>query len=372
MVSRQLWFLSSKENRWKRNWTIEKLRRKIGRISGWKWRFRVKTSTDEQGCSPSLTPLSLSLSSLLSYAYIRCWYAQDDIRVSPFYIVLLNTFAFYHCVAREMADEASIMKQRFFHDHLPRLKPIDESSMNNSYTSQKQPILQSSSFLPPIAPTAGSVSSTDTSQIPASIANTESPPPSVVNSLAIREAADRFLQKNRGTSFSSAPSTTPMGAVPRPKRTARYEHIQSRIDTGLPRVEPIARLNADTYQLKPTRPINWTTLKQEVEQDIHIRAQAKRLQFTAGITYTSQLSALVNLVRNKVKTHLTMLMGLGKERYKIVVQVTVFQNNVAGLHVASRCLWNTQTDNSITIKMQGVDCDVLFVVFLCYTDVGAI
>ena len=271
-----------------------------------------------------------------------------------------------------MADETSIVKQRFFHDHLPRLKPINERAMNDAHLSKKQPKLQGSSLLPPIVSTAGSVTSSDTTNVPPSIANTDSPPSSVIHSFAVHEEADRFLQKNRGTSFSSVQSTAPAVVASRTKRTALYGHIQSRIDTGLPRVEPIARQEFDTYQVKPTRPISWTALKQEVEQDLQIRAQAKRLQFNTGITYTTQLTTLVNQVRNKVKAHLTTLMGLGKERYKIVVQVSVFQTNAAGLHVASRCLWNTQTDNSVTIKMQGVDCDVLIVVFLCYTDLGAI
>jgi hypothetical protein len=271
-----------------------------------------------------------------------------------------------------MADEASIVKQRFFHEHLPRLKPINESPMNEIHTSQKQPKLSGSSLLPPIVTVAGSVTSSDTTNAPPSIAHTESPRPSVIHSLAVREAADRFLQKNRATSFSSVQSTVPGIITSRLKRTALYGHIQSRIDTGLPRVEPISRQEVDTYQLKPMRPINWTTLKQEVEQDIQIRAQVKRLQFITGITYTTQLTTLVNQVRNKIKSHLTTLMGVGKERYKIVVQVAVFQHNAAGLHVASRCLWNTQTDNSVTIKLQGIDCDVLIVAFLCYTDLGAI
>jgi ABC-type xylose transport system permease subunit len=65
-------------------------------------------------------------------------------------------------------------------------------------------------------------------------------------------------------------------------------------------------------------------------------------------------------------------MGSGEERYKIVVHLTVFQSKATGLYIASRCLWNTHTDNSVTLRMYGVDCDILIVVFLCYTDLGAI
>ncbi|CAF4653173.1 unnamed protein product, partial [Rotaria magnacalcarata] len=75
---------------------------------------------------------------------------------------------------------------------------------------------------------------------------------------------------------------------------------------------------------------------------------------------------------SKVKHYLSSTIGGSAQRYKIVVHLTVFQKIPAGLHVASRCLWDTRTDNSVTIKMQGVDCDILVVVFLCHTDVRAI
>ena len=57
---------------------------------------------------------------------------------------------------------------------------------------------------------------------------------------------------------------------------------------------------------------------------------------------------------------------------RVVVHLTVFPTKAVGLHVASRCLWDIHTDNSITIKMQGVDCNFLIVIFLCYTELGAI
>jgi hypothetical protein len=157
-----------------------------------------------------------------------------------------------------------------------------------------------------------------------------------------------------------------------PRRSTLYDHIQAKIDTGLPRTDSKEPLESHTHQLEPLRPVNWSALKQEIEQDIHIRAHSKRLQFNSGITYAIQLTTLGNLVRSKIKSHLSSTTGSGDERYKIVVHLTVFPTIAAGLHVASRCLWDTRTDNSITIKIQGVDCDILIVAFLCYTNPGAI
>jgi hypothetical protein len=130
-------------------------------------------------------------------------------------------------------------------------------------------------------------------------------------------------------------------------------------------MENLTQIEKDTYQLGPTRPINWCLLKQELNHDTQIRAQAKRIEFNTGFTYPTQLT---NLVRSKVKAHISSLTNSNEERYKILVQLHVFQTMVGGLHIASRCLWNPLTDNSITIKMQGVDCDLLIIVFLCYTD----
>ncbi|CAM9486983.1 unnamed protein product [Chrysoparadoxa australica] len=54
-------------------------------------------------------------------------------------------------------------------------------------------------------------------------------------------------------------------------------------------------------------------------------------------------------------------------RYKIVVQVTVGQMKAQGVRVASRCLWDTATDNyaSVSYKSQSLWCSTM--VFGVYT-----
>ncbi|CAM9277509.1 unnamed protein product, partial [Choristocarpus tenellus] len=55
-------------------------------------------------------------------------------------------------------------------------------------------------------------------------------------------------------------------------------------------------------------------------------------------------------------------------RYKIVVQVTIGQMKNQGVRVASRCLWDTSTDNhaSVHYKTQSLWCSAM--VFGVYTE----
>jgi hypothetical protein len=272
-----------------------------------------------------------------------------------------------------MRDNTKMIKHRFYESHLPPIKPVVEHGTTNKHSSPRQPKRRGSTFLPSITQNAplGSTVSSGPPVSPTPNTETSSTTTTTFNS-AVHEAAQRFILRNNLVKFSQElPSATLANSLYQRRKTL-YDHIPAKIDTGLPRTDSIHPPECDTHQLEPTRPVNWSKLKHELEQDIHIRAHAKRIQFNSGITFTTQLSTLATLLRSKVKTHLSSPTGSGDERYKIVVQLTVFPTTAAGLHVASRCLWDTRTDNSVTIKMQGVDCNFLIVVFLCYTELGAI
>ena len=268
-----------------------------------------------------------------------------------------------------MSDELSAIKEDYSDHSLPRLKPPRERDMRNK--SPKQPKLRGSSLLPPIVHSPVSSSSTRTSIVALSSTTTESPPSSLVQQSNSREELKRFIQRNPVSTFSPVPSALTASNVNRTRKSSLYNHVQSRIDTGLPRSDGSNQSDVDMHPLGPERSIDWSILRHELENDTQVRASSKRLQFNVGVTYTRQLTELVNLVRTKVKNYITTILGNGNERYKIIVNLTVFQTSTDGLHIASRCLWNSTTDNSITFKMLGVDCNVLFVVFLCYTDLGA-
>jgi hypothetical protein len=260
------------------------------------------------------------------------------------------------------SDGTSKISKRFLNEQLPRLKPVAENGIINKGLLQKQPKLSSPSIFPPIQQNLPSGS-------PLANSTSESAKSTTTSNTTFREAVRYSMSQRNLPPLSPRSSFLQIAHNALPRRSTRYDHIPSKVNTGLSRPETMTRMEGDTYQLGPIRPLNWHLIKQELEQDTQIRAQAKRIQFNTGVTYTKQLTALSDLVRSKLKAH---VMSSGEERYKIVVQLSVFQTIVGGLHIASRCLWNALTDNSITIRMHGVDCDILIVAFLCYTDLGAI
>jgi len=71
-------------------------------------------------------------------------------------------------------------------------------------------------------------------------------------------------------------------------------------------------------------------------------------------------------ISDKVREAVTAKCNL--PRYKIIVQVTVGQCNDQGIRVASRCLWNTETDNyaSTSFVNKTLFCNVI--IFALYTD----
>lgn len=253
------------------------------------------------------------------------------------------------------------MKDRFFDEHF---KAIAKTSKIHQQLTPKQPSLRHPSIFPPIS----QFSALGTAKTSSSFDSGKS---STTYAALHRELARRSPSRQHFPSLSSRSQYSLMPNHVLSKRPTRYDHITSKIDTGMARLENSHRNESDQHPLKPSRSIPWSLLKQDLEQDIQIRAQAKRIQFNTGVTYTTQLTTLSNLVRSKVKSHIASMMNPNEERYKIVVQLHVFPADSSGLHIASRCLWNTSTDNSITLRMQGVDCNLLIVIFLCYTDLGS-
>ncbi|CAF1266857.1 unnamed protein product [Adineta steineri] len=266
-------------------------------------------------------------------------------------------------------NDTKLIKQRIYHAHLSHLKPIGDHDLRAKNPLPHQCRRHNSSILPPISRSTSSGSSLAMAPlIPPPITHVEPIPPINTNNTTLHEEAQRFIPRNNISQVSQESSSVQVSHSAHPKRTKLYKHVQAKINTGLARTNSILPIEPATYQLEPLRPVNWLGLKNEIEHDLHIRTHTKRMQFNSSILYAAQLATLGNLVRSKVKSHLSSATGSGDERYKIVVHLTIFPTIAAGLHVASRCLWNTDTDNSITIKMQGVDCDILIVVFLCYTE----
>ncbi|UJR21271.1 hypothetical protein I4U23_024365 [Adineta vaga] len=271
-------------------------------------------------------------------------------------------------------DDTKISKPHGYHRHLPRLQPTYDVSTRIKHPLPHVCKRHGSTVLPPISGTTSSTSSTTPSPLSPLLNNLVPIPPilptanilnTTSNELSSRVIRNNILQHPQELSFSH------MTHSAHPKRSTLYGHVQAKVNTGLPRTNSLHSNDSEMHQLEPLRPVNWYELKNQLEHDPQIRVHTKRMQFHSNLNYATQLTALGSLVRAKVKSHLLSATGSGDHRYKIVAHLTVFPTTTIGLHVASRCLWNTDTDNSITIKMQGVDCDILIIVFLCYTELGA-
>uniref|UniRef100_A0A7R9YER0 Uncharacterized protein n=1 Tax=Pinguiococcus pyrenoidosus TaxID=172671 RepID=A0A7R9YER0_9STRA len=86
-----------------------------------------------------------------------------------------------------------------------------------------------------------------------------------------------------------------------------------------------------------------------------------------GKTYNEEESkdlslGLCELIKERVKE------GTNIPRYKIVVQVTIGEMRDQGVRVASRCLWDTSTDNYTSATYTNTSLWAVAIVFGCYTD----
>ena len=245
------------------------------------------------------------------------------------------------------------MQQRTIDEYL---KPIDENTIMDKQ-SRFHEISFSSSIIHNVVPESTTTNSQSAS--------------STTYSPAVHEATRRFLLLRRDLSiFSQESLPQRTSANIRPKRISIYDHIQPKIDSGLSRADNKNRKHFDDHRLGPSRSINWQLLKNYLEQDSQICEQSKQIRFNSDHSYKMQLTILGNIILAKVKNLISSMGVIGAERYKILIHFSVFQKEMTELCIASRCLWNSVTDNFITIKMHGTDCDILIVIFLCYTELG--
>lgn len=262
------------------------------------------------------------------------------------------------------SEEKSTTNQRLPTEKISRLKFISEVAIENEKTIRKSSKQQDStaalsprhSVEPTLALTTASVERAES----ISAYNT-----------TVHDAAKRFMRRQE-SSLSTRFSLVNSAGLLRPKKSL-YDHIQSRIDTGLVRADTQqGNKTMDTYILGPTHPLKWRFLKYRLERDASLHEKVAQIKFNSGPTYIKQLKTISEHVRTKVKYLIASTVSPGEERYKIVVNVTAVDKSAIGLCIASRCLWNTATDGSITIDMKAANCTILIVVFICYTDLGAI
>lgn len=94
----------------------------------------------------------------------------------------------------------------------------------------------------------------------------------------------------------------------------------------------------------------------------------RQSEHTVNLVYYPPARALAPSVPGLREQHRPPSVATLGSRYKIVVQVTIGHMKDQGVRVASRCLWDTHTDNyaSVHFKNQSMWCSAM--VFGLYTD----
>ena len=267
-------------------------------------------------------------------------------------------------VGRVHHDDGSMVKQHFYQSHLPPIKTQKFHGQTLKQTKFIQQKPRAPTHLPPVTRSisSGSLLDNPTEKSTFSINST--------TSAAAREAAQRFILRNQLARFSHEASASTLTNSLQNRRKSLYQHVHPKIDTGLPRQDLSSqRPTLKLHRSKHVSSLPLATLKKTLELDETILAHAKKLRFNTGSDYAIQLTNLTDLVRNKIKINLTSRKVDESQEYKLVVHLTVVPWKTTGLHIASRCLWNSQTDNSITLKVSGVDCDILIVAFFCRREI---
>ncbi|CAM9824785.1 unnamed protein product [Pylaiella littoralis] len=123
---------------------------------------------------------------------------------------------------------------------------------------------------------------------------------------------------------------------------------------------PVVEIVQPTYITKPAEDEKFypSEVKAVAEKAVHAELQDKEYDGEEAKEWSLNIA---DTIREGVKT-------LNAPRYKIVVQVTIGQMKDQGVRVASRCLWDTATDNytSVQFKNQSLWCSAM--VFGVYTE----
>mmetsp|Transcript_16133 Transcript_16133/g.16265 ORF Transcript_16133/g.16265 Transcript_16133/m.16265 type:complete len:133 (+) Transcript_16133:141-539(+) len=125
--------------------------------------------------------------------------------------------------------------------------------------------------------------------------------------------------------------------------------------------QPVIEVFLPTYRMEPEEkerfyPSQARAIAQKITEE-----ELKDQEFDEGdaLGWSNTIS---DKIREAVVTNLNIM------RYKVIVQTTIGQMKDQGVRVASRCLWDIQTDNyaSISYTNQSLFCSVL--IFALYTD----
>ena len=128
-----------------------------------------------------------------------------------------------------------------------------------------------------------------------------------------------------------------------------------------------ARGPPEIIQFKPTYILGPAEDERFYPSQVKAIAQAILDAELAGKEYDEEEAkdmscGLCEMIKAKVKEECNM------PRYKIVVQVVIGEMKDQGVRVASRCLWDANTDNYASASFPTPSLGATAMVFGCYTD----
>lgn len=128
--------------------------------------------------------------------------------------------------------------------------------------------------------------------------------------------------------------------------------------------------NGPTYALAPTRKFDFSRVQRAFQLELNRRcSRISRLLHYEPKQCLDLTRDLSQQLRRVLKPEM-----LNNTRYKVVVIVNIVQlapdrQNHQAIALVSRCLWNCETDGSITVQAKlGYDMVAIAIAFVVYTD----
>ncbi|KAL4233810.1 hypothetical protein ACF0H5_008488 [Mactra antiquata] len=133
--------------------------------------------------------------------------------------------------------------------------------------------------------------------------------------------------------------------------------IRAKSDISADMIKPTVK-KENTYKMKPDPGTGFSTGKVRTAISDLLEKMLEDQVYDHDIT--SQLTCMISeKVKDKMKE-------LSFPRHKISVNVIVGQNADQGVEVASRCVWDESTDNSVCVTYKNKDLFVIALIFGVY------
>lgn len=173
-------------------------------------------------------------------------------------------------------------------------------------------------------------------------------------------------RKNLNThqSMQSSMSNSVMGdlpnAIPGGMRMSKRNSISSTVDHyAHAHSQPVPRLE-NSYRLGPGDGQKFNVSKvQKLVNDI-LSNHLENVRYEP-----SKCKEMVQLLSEEIKTRVKSIVY---KRYKLIVNLTIGQNTGNSIVIASRSLWNAETDNGCTVQYKNNSLFAVAVIFATYYD----